>query len=225
MAVNFTEESQNAHSVVVVLPDGGTIDPQYESVPTVGIVEVPDQLKKDTCLNTETKTYLMMDRVDNCAPCNSNVDIEKGTVEIPKLSEESIGCLKSDDSLARALQKVIWLQLSGIFMQMFTHQSADLPKVSSKDRFVAERAYDTTTNRSRKYKRSPSFNASFNSRRVLLLFSVVSSMGTIILIYLTLRVKQISEGPVVEFSCTTMFLAANELWASYMLETSNVPVS
>ncbi|KAL7584376.1 uncharacterized protein LOC111903851 isoform X1 [Lactuca sativa] len=43
--------------------------------------------------------------------------------------------------------------------------------------------------RMRKYKRS----SSFNSRKVLLLFSVLSSLGTIILIYLTLRVKQIGD--------------------------------
>lgn len=84
----------------MVLPDEGRINPQYELVPTVGLVEVPDLLKKETCLNSETKTYLMMDTVDDCAPCYLNVDIEKGMAEIPKSSEVSIGSLKSDDSLA-----------------------------------------------------------------------------------------------------------------------------
>ncbi|XP_057783818.1 uncharacterized protein LOC131001435 isoform X2 [Salvia miltiorrhiza] len=185
---------QNAHSVVVVFPNGATINPQCESVKAVGLVEVPDLLEKETSLNSETnllnRTYQMLDRVDNYAPCNLNVDIEKGMPEIPKSSEESIGCLKSDDSLSTVLQKVIWLQLTGIFMNLFVQQSHDLPMVSSKDRYLAERVYDTPTNRSRKFKRSPSFN----SRRVVLLFSVVSSMGTIILIYLTLRVRQISDG-------------------------------
>lgn len=86
---------------MVVLPDVGMINSQYELVvPTVGLVEVPDLLKKETCLNSETKTYLMMDTVDDCAPCNLTVDIEKGMADIPKSSEESIGSLTSDDSLA-----------------------------------------------------------------------------------------------------------------------------
>ncbi|KAL1569641.1 hypothetical protein AAHA92_01099 [Salvia divinorum] len=198
MAVNFTRECQNSHSVVVVLPNGATINPQCESAEAVGLVELPDVLENETCLNSETnlldQTYQMMDRVDNSPPCNLNVDIEKGTAEIPKSSEESIGCLKSDDSLAMALQKVIWLQLTGIFMHLFMQQSHNLPMVALKDRSSAERVYDVSTIRSRRFKRSPSFNSSFNSRKLVILFSVVSSMGTIILIYLTLRVRQISDG-------------------------------
>lgn len=87
-------QSQNADSV----------NPQCESVKNVGLVEVPDLRKEETCLNSETnllnQTYHMMERVDNRAPCNSNIDIEKGMAEIPNSSQESTGCLKSDDSLA-----------------------------------------------------------------------------------------------------------------------------
>ncbi|VVB03843.1 unnamed protein product [Arabis nemorensis] len=49
-----------------------------------------------------------------------------------------------------------------------------------------ERCHDAPTNRWRKYKRA----ASFDSRKIVILFSILSSVGTLILIYLTLRVKQ-----------------------------------
>ncbi|KAI3451154.1 hypothetical protein Pfo_007819 [Paulownia fortunei] len=194
MAVNSGEECQNVHSVVMGLQDGGAANPQYEPVPNVCHVEVPNVMENEMCLNSEPNllihTNLKMDKVNNYSPCNLNVDIEKGKAEIPKSTEDSIGYLKPDDSLARALQREICVQLGGRFMQFFMNQSPDLPKVTSKDRFVAERVYDMPTNRSRKYKRS----TSFNSRRVVLLFSVMSSMGTIILIYLTLRVRLINDG-------------------------------
>lgn len=97
-------QCQNVHSVVVVLPDGGATNPQYEREPTVCHVEVPDLMENELCLNSETnllnQTNLMIDKVDNYALCNLNVDIEKGRAEIPICSEESIGYLKSDDSLA-----------------------------------------------------------------------------------------------------------------------------
>ncbi|KAL8472115.1 hypothetical protein ACS0TY_029368 [Phlomoides rotata] len=192
MAVNFSDESQNVHSVVAVLPDVEATNPQDEPTSSVYFVGAPDLKKNEMFVNSETnlmyQTKLMMDKLDDFAPCNLDVDIEKGKAEIPKSSEECVAYLKSDDSLARALQKVIWL--TGKFMQLFMNQNPDSPKFASKDRVVPERVYDTISNRSRKYKRSQSFN----SRRVVLLFSVMSSLGTIILILLTLKVKQISDG-------------------------------
>ncbi|KAL8476176.1 hypothetical protein ACS0TY_028731 [Phlomoides rotata] len=180
--------SQNVHSVVAVLPDVEATNPQDEPTSSVYFVGAPDLKKNEMFVNSETnllyQTNLMMDKLDDFAPCNLDVDIEKGKAEIPKSSEECVAYLKSDDSLA----KVIWL--TGKFMQLFMNQNPDSPKFASKDRVVPERVYDTISNRSRKYKRSQSFN----SRRVVLLFSVMSSLGTIILILLTLKVKQISDG-------------------------------
>ncbi|KAL6523681.1 hypothetical protein OROGR_017284 [Orobanche gracilis] len=88
------------------------------------------------------------------------------------------------------LPREICLQIGGKLMQLLMNHGTELPKFTSRDRFVTERVNDMPNNRSRKFKRS----ASFNSRRVVLLFSVLSSMGTIVLIYLTLRVRlQISD--------------------------------
>ncbi|KAI3462070.1 hypothetical protein Pfo_018733 [Paulownia fortunei] len=193
MAVNYSEECQNVHSIVV-LTEGETTNLQYVPPSNISYLEVPNLMKSQMCLNSEPNlqnhTNLEVDKVNNYAPCILDVDIEKGKAEIPKFNEESVANLKSDDSLARALQREICLQIGGKFMQLLMNHGTELPKFTSRDKIVAERVYDTPTNRSRKYKRSPSFN----SRRVVLLFSVLSSMGTIILIYLTLRVRQISDG-------------------------------
>ncbi|PIN26770.1 hypothetical protein CDL12_00489 [Handroanthus impetiginosus] len=189
MAVNSSEECQNVHSVMVVLPDGGATNPQYEPVPNACHMEVPNMVKKEMSLNPDpnllSHTNMKMDKVNNHAPCNLDVDIEEGKAGNPKSTEESICYAKSDDSA-----REICLQMGGKFMQFLMNHSPELPRVTSKDKFLAERvSYDGPTNRSRKYKRS----ASFNSRKVVLLFSFMSSMGTIILIYLTLRVRQISD--------------------------------
>ncbi|KAL0287113.1 UNVERIFIED_CONTAM: hypothetical protein Sangu_2706100 [Sesamum angustifolium] len=110
-----------------------------------------------------------MDKAQKNAPCNLDADIEKGKTEILKSKEESIGHLKCDDSFARSLQWEIFLQFGGKLMQFLMNHIPELPKVTSKDRYAAERVYDVPANRSRKYKRSPSFN----SRRVVLVFSVM----------------------------------------------------
>ncbi|KAK6118382.1 hypothetical protein DH2020_047799 [Rehmannia glutinosa] len=193
MAVNSTEECQHVHSAVV-LPDVGATSMQYEPPSNTSSLEVPNLMKSQMCLNSDpilqNHTKLEVDKVNNYAPCILDVDIEKGQAELSKCNEESLANLKSDDSLARALQREICLQVGGKFMQLLMNHGTELPKFASRDKFVAERVHDTPTNRSRKYKRS----TSFNSRRVVLLFSVLSSMGTIILICLTLRVRQFSDG-------------------------------
>ncbi|KAI4385243.1 hypothetical protein MLD38_003294 [Melastoma candidum] len=50
---------------------------------------------------------------------------------------------------------------------------------------AAEKVTDSSNNKWRKYKRA----ASFDSRKVVILFSVLSIIGSLVLIYLTLRVK------------------------------------
>lgn len=107
----------------MVLPNGATVNPQCESVKATGLVEVPDVLEKETCFNSETnllnQNYQMMDRVDSSELCNLDVDIEKGMAETPKSSEDSIGCLKSDDSLAVCISLYI-ISLIKVFFSSLT---------------------------------------------------------------------------------------------------------
>lgn len=88
----------------MVSPDEEATNPQDDPTPTVYLVGTPDLMKNEMCVNSETnllyQTNLMMDKLDDFAPCNLYVDIEKGKAEIPKSSEECIAYLKSDDSLA-----------------------------------------------------------------------------------------------------------------------------
>ncbi|GAA0152228.1 hypothetical protein LIER_37450 [Lithospermum erythrorhizon] len=137
-----------------------------------------------------------MGKENGYAPSVFDVDIEKGTPESPKPNDETAEHMKFESTFLRVVQREISLQIGGKFMQLLMNRSLDLSyfltdKNAGKriyDKNAGKRIYDTFMNRSRKYKRS----ASFNSRRVFLLFSVVSIMGTMILIYLTLRVRQIT---------------------------------
>ncbi|PIN11873.1 hypothetical protein CDL12_15511 [Handroanthus impetiginosus] len=173
MAVNSSEECQNEHSVLV-LPDGRNPNLQCEPPLNIGYVEVPNLMKSKMCLdfepNLQNGTNLKVDKSNNYAPCVLDVDIEKGKAESPKVNEESVANLKSDDSIARAFQREICLQIGGKLMQLLMNHGTELPKFTSRgNKLVADRVHDTLTNRARKYKRSHSFN----SRRVVLLFSVL----------------------------------------------------
>ncbi|XP_073157242.1 uncharacterized protein [Henckelia pumila] len=193
MAVDPGEESRNIHNVVV-LPDEGISNlQQYQPTPNIPDLETLNMIKGEICLNSEpcllNHSRIKKDKLINYPPCTLDADIEKGTTEIPNSNKDTAGNLKSDDPLARILPTEICLQIGGKFMQFLVNHGPELPKFTSRDKFLTERVHDMSSNRARKYKRS----ASFNSRRVLLLFSVLSSMGTIILIYLTLRVRQIGD--------------------------------
>lgn len=184
MAVNSAEECQGPQSVLISY-DGSTNGPECESE---SIVVVPNLMKTQMCLDAHPKsqnhTSIKVDVMDIYATSILDTDIEKGKVEPPKSNDEAAGNLKTEDSLTRALQREISLHVGGRFMQLLTNNCLELPKFSPRDR-----VFDTPSNRSRKYKRS----SSFNSRRVVFLFSILSSIGTIILIYLTLRVRQIAD--------------------------------
>lgn len=193
MAVDPVEGCRNIHNIVLLSDEGISNLQQYQPTPNIPDLETLNKIKGEICLNSEPNLLnhcrIKKDKVNNYPPCTLDTDIEKGTTEIPNSNKESVGNLKSDDPLARILPTEICLQIGGKFMQFLLNHGPELPKFTSRDNFLSERVHDTSSNRARKYKRS----ASFNSRRVLLLFSVLSSMGTIILIYLTLRVRAIGD--------------------------------
>lgn len=156
-----------------------TVNPQCEpQLEFVNCAEVSNMMKTEISLNGGSNLLnhnnLKMDKANSSAPCVLNVDIEKGRPESEKSKSinESAVNLKHDDSLARELLTEFILWIRGKFVQpLMNHRPV--------------RVYDTPTNGSRKYKRS----ASFNPRRVVLLFSALSSVGTIILILLTLKMR------------------------------------
>ncbi|KAL3527736.1 hypothetical protein ACH5RR_012392 [Cinchona calisaya] len=192
MTENSAEQFQGTQSVLM-LSDGSMNSPKRESE---SILVVPNLMKTQMNLDRHPKcqnhTSLKVDAMDIYATSTLDTDIEKGKLETPKSNDEAVGNLKTEDSLTffqRALQREISLRIGGKFMQLLMNNSLELPKFFPRDKCMTERIFETPTSRSRKFKRS----ASFNSRRVVFLFSILSSMGTIILIYLTLRVRQIAD--------------------------------
>ncbi|MCD7469074.1 hypothetical protein HAX54_007716 [Datura stramonium] len=189
MAVNSTEEQSQDSLNVVELPDKGTTGPLCGShldmvnLSNLNLVKPP--ISMDSQSNGGNHANQKNDDTDVYDSYCLAIDIEKGKFEAPKSTEEMSGTVKTDDCISRMFQREISSLMGGKFMQLLMNNSFELPKFSCKDKCLTEKVYDTPSNRLRKYKRS----ASFNSRRVVLLFSVLSSMGTIILIYLTLRVR------------------------------------
>ncbi|RAL43961.1 hypothetical protein DM860_014098 [Cuscuta australis] len=176
--------------IAVVFCDGRTINQQFDALSDPNVAKT--QAAIDYQSNCRSQIKQKMNSTENHA-MYIDVDIEKGKLEASKASciDETSGNLKVDDSsLARVMQREITSQLGGKLMQLFMNSSIELPKLISREKSMNEKCYDMATSRLRKYKRS----ASFNSRKVVLLFSILSSMGTLVLIYLTLRVRQIAEG-------------------------------
>ncbi|KAM7529274.1 hypothetical protein LguiB_032684 [Lonicera macranthoides] len=195
MAVNSSEEGQDAYGVAVLTDQGITSYPQSDEsqLAFLSLTEVPEKLKTQLCLDTQLNTQnhikLEMENADAYFPCIVDIDMEKGKLETEKTDDETFENLKNEDPLTRTLQRQISVKISGKFTQLLMNYSLILPKFISRDKSAADRIHDLPSNRLRKYKRS----ASFNSRKVVLLFSVLSSMGTMILIYLTLRVRQLAD--------------------------------
>ncbi|XP_057495194.1 uncharacterized protein LOC130780273 isoform X2 [Actinidia eriantha] len=158
-----------------------------EELALIGHSEVPNTTNTQMCLGAEmycqNHISLDMDNADAYLPCIVDMDIEKGNSGAPKTNDEAVEKLKIECPLTRQIS----LQIGEKFLQLLMNDSFVLPKYTSRDKPMTEKVHETPNNRARKYKRS----ASFNSRKVVLLFSVLSSMGTMILIYLTLRVRQI----------------------------------
>ncbi|XP_076901082.1 uncharacterized protein LOC143555402 isoform X4 [Bidens hawaiensis] len=135
---------------------------------STAVVCIP--LKSQLSLDARLGNLLMEDAVAY-STCTVDDDIEKGEKLKSQCNE----------------QKQISFDMGGKYMQLLMNHSLMLSKFSSRDRIATEKLLDAP--KSRKYKRA----ASFSSRKVVLLFSVLSSLGTMILIYLTLRVRQMGE--------------------------------
>ncbi|KAG9135271.1 hypothetical protein Leryth_015172 [Lithospermum erythrorhizon] len=167
MAVNASPE-EGQQNTDATLPDRQVSNPHSESqLGFQTLSEDSNSVKGSVCLSSQSNAQGKMVKEACSAPSVLDVDIEKGLIESPKSAEH----MKMESTFLRAVQREISLQIGGKFMQLLMNKSVDLPKFSPRDKVVGERIYDASINRSRKYKRSASFN-SFNSRRIVLLFSV-----------------------------------------------------
>ncbi|XP_023633769.1 uncharacterized protein LOC17880208 isoform X2 [Capsella rubella] len=119
------------------------------------------------CQKTQNRINVLLGGTDSYQSCVVDINVEKGNGgETVTSHDEVVGSVKSES----------------VHMQKVLQRQASL----STDKTISERCHDAPTNRWRRYKRA----ASFDSRKIVILFSILSSVGTLILIYLTLRVKQ-----------------------------------
>ncbi|KAL8127479.1 uncharacterized protein LOC141721404 isoform X1 [Apium graveolens] len=192
MAVFLSQQDQDC---VALLPDQAPNMPLCETkVPFVKVLQVPRPLKHalslDAVLISQNKVNQYMDDVDVIYPFIADVDLEKGNSEKPKTKTEPTTNVKNDNPFTKTIQRQMSVPMGEKIMQVLMDHSLVSPKFSSREKIVPENIGDMPSNRLRKYKRS----ASFNSRKVVLLFSVMSCLGTVILIMLTLRVRQMADG-------------------------------
>ncbi|XP_071732304.1 uncharacterized protein [Rutidosis leptorrhynchoides] len=185
MAVNFSDEGcDDAYSVVVLSDECGT---GFQCEVPEAHIPLKSQLSLDARLSNQSYINMMVENAVAYSTCVVDVDNEKGRSETGN-NEEAVVNSKTDEVLTKSLQKQISFDMGGKYMQLLMNHSLMLSKFSTRDKIVGEKVLDAP--RSRKYKRA---SVTFNSRKVVLLFSVLSSFGTMILIYLTLRVRQIGD--------------------------------
>ncbi|KAE7998078.1 hypothetical protein FH972_002656 [Carpinus fangiana] len=194
---SHSSHGQDVYSISVLSGEGNS--PQCASeLAFLSFLEVANPSKNQMCLDAQLNCQncidLKMKSVDAIPPCIVDISIEKEYSKKPESTDEAVESLKGEGVLTH-LQKVLWrqasLKIGGKLMQLLTNYG------TSRDKSVTERAHDTPNNRWRRYKRSASFDSrkiSFDSRKIVLLFSILSSLGTLVLIYLTLRVRQSSDG-------------------------------
>ncbi|KAM0038936.1 hypothetical protein Hdeb2414_s0012g00376311 [Helianthus debilis subsp. tardiflorus] len=178
MAVNSTEQGCDTYSIVV-LSDECEL-PMDLSTPSAEEACIPlkSQLSLDARLSNQSYIDMMVENADAYSTCTIDDDAEKGG----KLETQC-----NEQVLTKSLQKQISFDMGGRYMQLLMNHSLMLSKYSTRDRIATEKILDAP--KSRKYKRA----ASFSSRKVVFLFSVLSSLGTVILIYLTLRIRQMGD--------------------------------
>ncbi|KAK4264916.1 hypothetical protein QN277_026032 [Acacia crassicarpa] len=160
---------QDVYSISVLSKD--VDDAHCASPPAfLSVLEVPNQSKGPICvdahLNCQNCFDFGMESQEGYSPCIIDMPSGNENSISPQSNEEGVESFKTKNLLA----KLFWRQASF--------------KFSGKDKSVAEKVHDMPNNKCRRLKRS----ASFDSRKVAFLFSILSSLGSLVLIYLTLRI-------------------------------------
>ncbi|KAL2991164.1 hypothetical protein AAZX31_11G244900 [Glycine max] len=137
----------------------------------------------DAHINCQNCIDFQMKNEDVYSQCIVDIPSVNGNSVSPESYEEAVESFKTGNSPT----SVLWRESSfkgGKLMQSLVNVG------NPRDKAVSEKLHDLPSNRWRRYKRA----ASFDSRKVALLFSILSSFGTLVLIYLTLRVRQRADG-------------------------------
>ncbi|KAK8606976.1 hypothetical protein V6N13_052728 [Hibiscus sabdariffa] len=170
-----TSHGQDVYSISVLPEEGNTSPNCRPQLTFLSLLEVPFSSKNQMCLDAPLSCQncidLKVDGEDGYSSCILDINIEKETPDILKSSDETVGNLKSE-GVATHLQKVLQRQAS--LIAGYTSAPAEfvmLLKLSFMltDKSSTERVHDAPTNRWRRYKRV----ASFDSRKIVLLFSIL----------------------------------------------------
>ncbi|KAI3952347.1 hypothetical protein MKX01_005214 [Papaver californicum] len=186
VTLDTNSHGRDVYTVSVVPDDGITVSQRPSKHAFMSFLQVPQQIPICLVAEWDCKTCSILEYSD----CSLDVDIDNETTEIPKTYDGTLGeSTETEGASVRVSRWMTGLEIGGKITQALMNHFCMLLKYSSKDNSNQERGPDTPNNRFGRYKRS----ASFNSRRVAFLFSTLSSIGTIVLIYLTLRVKLIND--------------------------------
>ncbi|KAK4790511.1 hypothetical protein SAY86_017815 [Trapa natans] len=147
---------------------------------------IKDQMSSNAQLDCKDFVDFEVEKLDACSPCVVDVDIEKENYEMVISNYEKHGNNEGLlSNMNRALRRQVSLKTGQKLMRLLMDNSIMLLKFVSKEKPVTERVMDAS-NKWRRYRRA----AYFDSRKIVILFSILSSLGTLVLIYLTLRVRQ-----------------------------------
>ncbi|KAK4256685.1 hypothetical protein QN277_006376 [Acacia crassicarpa] len=173
---------------ISVLPDEGDKAGCASPLAFFSILEVPDHseslMSLDAQINCHSCVDLQMKCEGVCSSCKVDIPTVNGNPISPEFYEEGIESFKTRNFLTRVLWRQASSKVGGKLMQILTNLT------TSRATSVTDKVHDLPSIRWRRYKRS----ASFDSRKVALLFSILSSVGTLVLIYLTLKVRQRGDG-------------------------------
>ncbi|KAG4179107.1 Adenine deaminase 2 [Gossypium arboreum] len=165
-----TSHGQDVYSISVLPEEGNTSPKCTPQLTFLSLLEVPFPSENQMCLDAKLSCHncinLKVDSEDAYSSCILDINIEKELPDILTSSDEIVGNSKTEGVLTN-LQKVLQRQSS-----LYVEKS------------LTERVQEAPMNRWKRYKRA----ASFDSRKIFFLFSILSCLGTLILIYLTLRV-------------------------------------
>ncbi|KAH9611528.1 hypothetical protein KSS87_003423 [Heliosperma pusillum] len=128
-----------------------------------------------------------MDISDQFLPFVVTVDIEQGSTDVLETNRDTCCNIKAETALTKPMRRQNSFQMGGEPIQPLVNHILMLLNFDAKEKQGLEHSHEGASNRGRKCKR-PSL---FDSRHIVILFSILSSIGTLVLIYLTLRVRQV----------------------------------
>ncbi|EOX92107.1 Uncharacterized protein TCM_001111 isoform 4 [Theobroma cacao] len=166
MAAKSIEQGQDVYSISVLPEEGNTSPKCTPQLTFLSLLEVPFSSKNQMCLDAQLS-------------CQNCIDLKVDTEDDYSSCILDINIEKENSDILKSSNETVGNTKSE---GVVTHLQKVLQRQASLvDKSSTERVHDAPTNRWRRYKRA----ASFDSR---------SSVGTLILIYLTLRVRQNGDG-------------------------------